>query len=66
MGKMKELFIQQQNEQRGMQDDTDWNYTPQPIEKREDGLNLYEINGYRIWAENYVRALELCKIIDSF
>jgi hypothetical protein len=66
MGKMKEKFIDLQNEQRNMPDDTDWNYQPQPLETNERGLNLYQVNGYRIWAENYTRAVELCKIIDSF
>jgi hypothetical protein len=66
MGKMKEMFIEDMNNQRGVPDDTDWNYQPQPLETNAQGLHLYVVNGYRIWAENYNRAIDLCRIIDSF
>ncbi len=84
MGKMKELFIEQMNEQRGIPDDTDWDapqydsagfteadrvapLDPPPNEiNTETGKMMWEIKGYKIWADNYQQALELLPMIESF
>ena len=38
---------------------------PLPIDKRED-KQLWIINGYKVWAQNYEQALELAAMIDRF
>lgn len=72
MGKMKDLFIEQRNNE--LNEDLDWQYHMQkeqnlheqkPMQINEKGLGLYMINGYRVWAENYEKAVELAKLIDD-
>jgi len=92
---MKEIFIDQMNQQRNMPDDTDWDaptfdsagYTeadrmaddyyqnqynqnqldPPPNEiNTETGKMMWEIKGYKIWADNYQQALQLVSVIESF
>jgi hypothetical protein len=73
MGKMKELFIQLQNQQRGMSDDTDWDapssnesiyLDPPPNEiNLETGLCMWEINESRVWARTYKDALTIFSLI---
>ena len=38
---------------------------PQPIAKDKE-KQLWIINGYRIWAQDYEQALELAALIDTF
>ncbi len=79
MGKMKDLYIDKINEQGP--DDIDWNaptydgagftetdrLAPPPDEINTDTNKcMWEIKGYKIWADNYVQALELLSIIESF
>ena len=75
MGRMKELFIEQQNNQRGMPDDTDWNYKseePAPLATQADGKKLYLVKSitddveYKIWAHSYAQALDLLPMIEGF
>lgn len=63
MGRMKEIFIDKMNQERGMPDDTDWN-APQAVQP--DGKKLYIIKDYKIWAYSYEQALELLPMIESF
>lgn len=80
---MKELFIEQINQQRDMADDTDCDapqydsagfteadrvvpLDPPPNEiNLETGKKMWEIKGYKIWAENYQKALEILPLIES-
>jgi len=39
---------------------------PIPIAIREDDKKLWIINGYRVWAEDYQKALDLADMIDRF
>lgn len=82
MGKMKDLVIDQMNSDRNGPDDTDWNaptydgagfteadnqMTPLPDQlDLESGKSMWVINGYKIWAQSYVEALQLLSMIESF
>lgn len=75
MGKMKDLFIDQMNNN---PDDTDWNYKNEQLEPPptevdvHTGKKMWEIKSikddcvYKIWAESYKQALELLPMIESF
>jgi len=39
---------------------------PTPNAVKEDGKKMWEIKGYRIWADTYQQALELLPLIESF
>lgn len=69
MGKMKDKFIDQINNQGP--DDTDWDASnelaPPPKEiNLETGMSMWVIKDYKIWAYNYQQALELLPMIESF
>jgi hypothetical protein len=77
MGRMKDLFIDLQNQQLHSPDDTDWNAPetedePQPVAEQSDGKKLWIITSnkdgvdYRIWGYTYKQALELLPMIESF
>jgi len=62
---MKDLFINEMNKED--QSDIDWNLL-QPSFEEEDanGKKMWTINGYKIWANSYMEALELLPMIESF
>jgi len=70
MGKMKNLVIDQMNNDRNGPDDTDWNFnqlTPPPDQiDLDSGKSMWIIDDYKIWAETYQQALELLPLIQSF
>jgi len=82
MGKMKNLVIDQMNNDRNGPDDSDWNaptfdgagfteadnqMEPPPDEiNLELGRSMWIIEEYRIWARSYKEALELVSMIKSF
>ena len=39
---------------------------PPHIEEQNDGKKLWIIEGYRVWAIDYMQALELLSLIKSF
>lgn len=42
-------------------------YTPQPhVDENKQGLKLYIIKDYRIWARSYEEALTYLPLIESF
>jgi len=57
MGKMKELMIDEMNNQM---------FPPPDMIDTDSGKSMWEIKGYRIWAETYQQALELLPMIESF
>lgn len=71
MGKMKQLMIDQMNNQRNP-DDTDWDYlsnqmAPPPDQLDLDsGKSMWIIEDYKIWAFSYKEAMELLPLIKSF
>lgn len=57
MGKMKDLVINEMNNQ----------MHPPPDEiNLESGLSKWIIKDYKIWAKDYTQALELLTMIESF
>lgn len=82
MGKMKNLVIDQMNNDRNGPDDSDWNaptfdgagfteednqLSPPPDEiDLNSGKSMWIIEEYRIWARSYKEALELLPMIKSF
>ena len=77
MGKMKDLHIDQINQDRNGPDDTDWNSSttdgePSHIAVSSDGKRCWEIKSlfiddvkYKIWASSYKEALELLPMIED-
>lgn len=67
MGKMKDLFIDQMNNQ--SPDDTDWKYNQlDPLPEEFDinsGRGKWTIDGYEIWAHTYQQALDLLPLIKD-
>lgn len=82
MGKMKNLVIDQMNNDRNGPDDSDWNaptfdgagfteednqLSPPPDEiDLNSGKSMWIIEEYTIWARSYKEALELLPMIKSF
>jgi hypothetical protein len=82
MGKMKNLVIDQMNNDRNGPDDSDWNaptfdgagfteadnqLSPPPDQiDLDNGKSMWIIEEYRIWARSYKEALELLPMIKSF
>ena len=76
MGKIKDLHIDQINQDRNGPDDTDWNSSttdgePSHIAVSSDGKRCWEIKSiiedvtYKIWAFSYKEALETLPRIES-
>ena len=59
MGKMKDYMIDQMNNDNQM-------FPPPDMIDTDSGKSMWEIKGYRIWAETYQQALELLPMIESF
>jgi len=53
MGITKTLFMEERE-------------SPPHIEEQNDGKKLWIIEGYRIWATDYMQALELLSLIKLF
>ena len=72
MGKMKNLVIDQMNDEGPVFDSAgymsaDNQLDPPPSEINiESGKMMWELDGYRIWADSYQQALQLLTIIDKF
>ena len=61
MGKMKDLFIDLQNQE-------DNNQLSPPPDQIDINTNqsMWVIDGYKIWASSYMEALQLLPTIQSF
>lgn len=72
MGKMKNLMIDQINQQ--LNDDTDWDAPELPKESETNELcqKLWEVKSikddciYKLWAYSYEEALRMLPMIESF
>ena len=62
MGKMKDLFIDLQNQE---MNNNQLSPPPDQIDLNSN-KSMWIIEGYRIWAKSYMEALELLPLIKSF